>query len=139
MKGFTAIVLLLFTNSFISCGQIGKHDHKEIKTMKTELITNKIAKSAFEAWQNEDAKKWYSLFTTDVKLLDDGDYRDFKQFTTEALGNERFTSIDKVEDGGKSIYGQFHSNRWGDFKTYFKFYLNEEGKINRLEIGLANY
>lgn len=38
-------------------------------------------------------------------------------------------SIDKVENGGLDIYGRSHSDKWGDLKTYFKFYLDGEGKV----------
>jgi hypothetical protein len=107
--------------------------------MDTSKITNKVAKSAFEAWQNGNSKLWLSLFAENPKLLDDGHIRNFKNFSTEVIGHERFTSIDKVEDNGLSIYGQFHSDTWGDFKTYFKFHIDNNGKIYQLEIGQANY
>jgi hypothetical protein len=64
---------------------------------------------------------------------------DLKRFFEKALGHERFTSIDRVENGSMNIYGKFHSDQWGDFKTYFKFRLNAQGKIDRLEIGQASY
>lgn len=139
MKPFINIVFLVLTGCLVSCGQFGNHNHPENKKMNSAVITNEYAREAFDAWQKADTAKWYSLFTTKVKLFDDGQNRDFRQFTKEAIGNERFVSIDKVEDGGKSIYGHFHSNVWGDFKTYFKFSLNKDNKINRLEIGKANY
>jgi hypothetical protein len=107
--------------------------------MGTNKITNSTAKSAIEAWQDGNSKLWLSLFTDDAKLLDDGHTRNFKTFSIEAIGHERFTSIDKVEDNGLSIYGQFHSDTWGDFKTYFKFHINNEGQIYQLEIGQADY
>jgi hypothetical protein len=43
-----------------------------------------------------------------------------------------------VENEGKDIKGNFHTESWGNFKTYFKFHINAEGKINRLDIGQAN-
>lgn len=107
--------------------------------MDTNKITNNIAKSAIEAWQQGNSDLWLSFFTEDAKLLDDGRIRNFKTFSTEAIGHERFMSIDKVEDNGKSIYGQFHSDTWGDFKTYFKFHINQDRKIYQLEIGQADY
>jgi len=63
----------------------------------------------------------------------------FRKFFEAALGHERFTSIDKVENNGLSLFGKFHSDRWGNFKTYFKFSLTADGKIERLDIGQANY
>jgi len=41
--------------------------------------------------------------------------------------------------GNLSAYGQFHSDSWGDFKTYFKFHIDSEGQIYQLEIGQTNY
>lgn len=107
--------------------------------MDTSKLTNATVKAAFEAWQAGDAQAWLSFFTSDAKLYDDGNPRDFKRFVKEACGHERFMSIDKVEDNGKAIYGKFHTESWGDFKTYFKFYLNADGKFNRLDIGQATY
>lgn len=107
--------------------------------MDLDKITNNIAKAALEAWQKGDTTTWLSFFTAGAKLFDDGNPRDFEHFTNEAIGHERFTSIDKVENDGKDIYGHFHSDQWGDFKTYFKFHINAGGKIDRLDIGQANY
>lgn len=116
------IGLILLACNFVACGQIfKKHSHQKLTEMDTNKITNSTVKSAIEAWQDGNSKLWLSLFTDDAKLLDDGHTRNFKKFSTEAIGHERFTSIDKVEDNGLSIYGQFHSDTWGDFKTYFQF------------------
>lgn len=71
-------------------------------------------------------------------LLDDGKPRDFQKFSTETIGSEHFTGIDKVENEGRDVYGPFHSDTWGDFKTFFKFHINEEGKVDRLEISQAD-
>ena len=56
----------------------------------------------------------------------------------EALGHERFTSIDRVENRGLDLTGSFHSEQWEDFPTYFKFHLSPSGKIRRLDIGQAS-
>ncbi|WP_265131081.1 nuclear transport factor 2 family protein [Chryseobacterium oranimense] len=105
--------------------------------MDTNKITNNTVKEAFEAWQKGDSQLWLYFFTPDAKLLDDGNPRDFIKFSTNAIGHERFTSIDLVEDNGQSVYGQFHSDTWGNFRTYFKFHINSAGKIYLLEIGQA--
>lgn len=97
---------------------------------------NPVVKSAFEAWQGGDLKGWLGHFTPDAKLFDDGNPRDFKGFSDE-IGKERFTSIDEVKAGGTEIVGRFHSDTWGDFRTYFRFHLNSAGKIERLDIGQA--
>jgi hypothetical protein len=47
-----------------------------------------------------------------------------KDFTRDAFGHERFTSIDRVENNGLDVSGAFHSDQWGDFQTYFRFQLS---------------
>jgi hypothetical protein len=134
------ISTFLVTCSLSACGQIKEnHQHQKPTAMETNKITHPVAKAAIEAWQQGDSGKWLSFFTADAKLLDDGHFRNFKKFSTEAIGTERFTSIDKVEGSGLSVYGKFHSDTWGDFKTYFKFHVNGAGKIDQLEIGQADY
>ncbi|MBO9635482.1 MAG: hypothetical protein J7578_20425 [Chitinophagaceae bacterium] len=107
--------------------------------MDTTKLTNQTVKEAIEAWQQGDRKTWLSFFVPDARLLDDGHPRDFQTFSAEAIGHERFTSIDKVEDDGLSVFGKFHSDAWGDFKTFFKFRINDKGNFDLLEIGQADY
>jgi hypothetical protein len=107
--------------------------------MDTNKLQNAVVHAALDAWQKDNSELWLSYFTPNAKLFDDGHPRDFIKFSTEAIGHERFTSIDKVEDNGTSIFGKFHSDKWGDFKTYFKFKINSDGKIDKLEIGQADY
>lgn len=139
----TAIAIC--ATGFTACGQQPPSSaNKTIKTqqknnnMDTNKLTDSIVKKAFDAWQKGDSQAFLSFFTADAKLYDDGSPRDFQKFVKEACGHERFTSIDKVENNGKDIYGNFHTDSWGDFRTYFKFHFNTEGKISRLDIGQAD-
>lgn len=108
-------------------------------TMNTDKLTNATVKQAINALQANDSKAWFALFTDKAALYDDGNKMDFKTFWQKAIGHERFTSIDKVENNGLEVYGRFHSDQWGDFKTYFKFHIDKDGKIDRLDIGQAKY
>jgi hypothetical protein len=110
-------------------------------TMKTDIekLNQPVVRKAIKALQAADSKTWFSLFTDDAALYDDGSSRNFKSFFGKAIGQEKFLSIDKVQDNGLSLYGKFHSDTWGDFKTYFKFQINQEGRITRLDIGQAKY
>jgi hypothetical protein len=114
-------------------------NHK-LKTKGTnmEKITNELVRKAIEALQAGD-KSWYSFFTNDVKMTDDGRTIDFKQFFAGALGKEKFVSIDKVENNGKDIYGPFKAGSYGTFKVFFKFHEGADGKFDRLDIGQASY
>ncbi|WP_286862234.1 MULTISPECIES: hypothetical protein [Sphingobacterium] len=127
--------------SFTACGQSktqkSETTTKEKQKMDTNQLTNETVKAAFGAWQKGDSKTFLSYFATDAKLYDDGNPRNFQNFVKEACGRERFTSIEKVENEGKDITGNFHTESWGDFKTYFKFSINSDGKFDRLDIGQA--
>jgi hypothetical protein len=124
--------------ALVICASITKGQSKS-NTMNRDKLTNTAVKKAIDALQTADSKAWFALFTADAALYDDGNKMNFKSFFEKALGHERFTSIDKVENNGLDLYGRFHSDQWGDFKTYFKFHINAEGKINRLDIGQASY
>ncbi|HVI45832.1 MAG TPA: hypothetical protein VM802_13240 [Chitinophaga sp.] len=108
-------------------------------SVNTSIITHPVVKAAIDALQQGDNAAWSALFTDNAELYDDGNKRDLRSFSRDAVGHERFTSIDKVENNGQDLYGRFHSDQWGDFKTYFKFHIDSGGKINRLDIGQANY
>jgi hypothetical protein len=105
--------------------------------LNTNAPTNPTVKAAIEALQSGDQKAWTALFEPGAKLYDDGAPRSLEKFTRDALGHERFTSIDLVENNGLDLIGAFHSDRWGDFRTYFRFQLSPSGKIRRLDIGQA--
>lgn len=143
------IVLFISLFSLIACGQqknkTAEENNPETKketqkqeTMDVSKITNEQVKSAFEALQAGD-KSWYSYFTENPVMTDDGNTFDFKNFFSKALGTEKFLTIDKVENDGKDIYGNFKAGNWGTFKVFFKFHQNADGKFDRLDIGQANY
>jgi hypothetical protein len=106
--------------------------------MITDALTNATVKAAIEALQKGDRIAWWALFEAGAELYDDGSPRTLQKFTADALGHERFTSIERVENHGLDIIGAFHSDQWGDFKTYFRFQLSPAGKIKRLDIGQAD-
>ena len=39
----------------------------------------------------------------------------------KALGNEKFLNIDKVENNGKTVYGNFKAGQWGTFRVFLSF------------------
>jgi hypothetical protein len=109
---------------------------KKTRSM-TDVLTNPTVKAAIEALQKGDRHAWSAVFEPDAELYDDGSPRNFQEFTRDALGHERFTSIDRVANNGLDLVGHFHSDQWGDFATYFNFHLSPAGKIARLDIGQA--
>jgi hypothetical protein len=105
--------------------------------MDTDRLANPTVKTAMEALQRGDAGSWAALFEHDAQLYDDGSPRSLAAFTRDALGHERFASIDTVANHGLDVTGHFHSEQWGDFRAYFRFQLAASGKIRRLDIGQA--
>jgi hypothetical protein len=103
-----------------------------------ERLTNPTVRAAIEALQRGNKDAWSALFEPGAILYDDGSPRDLQEFTREALGHERFTSIDRVENNGLDLVGGFHSDQWGSFRAYFRFQLSPTGNIARLDIGQAS-
>jgi hypothetical protein len=102
-----------------------------------DRLTNPTVRAAIQALQRGNKEAWAALFEPDATLYDDGSPRSLVKFTEEALGHERFTSIDRIENRGLDLTGSFHSEKWGDFRTYFRFQLSANDKIKRLDIGQA--
>lgn len=104
--------------------------------MNLDKITDPTVKKAVEALQANDLELWFSYFTNDAEFTDDGRTMNFKSFFENAFSKkEKFLSIDKVENDGKNITGNFYAGQWGTFKVYFNFHLNTENKIHRIDIG----
>ncbi|MBN3744372.1 hypothetical protein G3N96_02750 [Burkholderia sp. Se-20373] len=105
--------------------------------MDTSTLSHPVVRKAIEALQQGDRAGWQALFAEGAEMYDDGSPRDLSAFNREAIGSERFTKIDRVENDGLEVFGRFHSDKWGDFNTYFKFSIDAEGLISRLDIGQA--
>ncbi|MBO0355593.1 hypothetical protein J0656_16360 [Muricauda ruestringensis] len=103
-----------------------------------DIITNETVRGAITALQDKDPKKWSSYFTTDAKMTDDGNPRNLWSFSRNAVGEEWFTEIHRVENDGKDIYGHLTTKQWGAFNVYFKFHVDADGKIYQLDIGQAH-
>lgn len=97
-------------------------------------ITNELVRAAIEALQSGD-RNWYAYFIDNPEMTDGGDRVNFKDFFINALGKERFLSIDRVAGDGKEVYGNFQAGHWGTFNVVFKFHINAAGKFYRLDIG----
>lgn len=93
-------------------------------------------RGAVDAFQRGDTEAWRALMAPGAQLYDDGHPRDLEVFTREALGHERFERLDHISADGLELRGPFHSDQWGDFRTYFRFTLSD-GKVQRLDIGQA--
>ena len=108
--------------------------------MNTELLTNPLVKAAIEAMNAGDDQRWFRLFADGAILTDDDNARDFTEWSdSELFGTDKayMMSIDRVEENGLTIYGKFHSDRWGEFETFMKFKV-QGNKIIRLDVGQVN-
>ena len=103
--------------------------------MSTDALTQPTVKAAIEALQRGDRAAWNAAFEPDATLYDDGTPQSLAEFSEEAIGNDRFVSIESVSSDGLVVSGEFHSKRQGKFLTLFRFQLSPSGKIQRLDIG----
>ncbi len=104
-------------------------------------VDNLVVMSAIGALNGGNKKLWFERFSEKPEFSDDGVPRDFVKWCEEELfgsAQAYIISIDKVEDGGLTFYAQYHSDKWGDFKTFWKFQV-KDGKISKLDVGAADY
>lgn len=100
-----------------------------------------VVRSAVLALNGKDRARWFGLFSAKPKFSDDGVPREFVEWCEEELFGSfhaRIISIDKVEDGGLTFYARYHSDKWGDFKTFWKFVVRD-GKVSSLDVGATDY
>jgi hypothetical protein len=110
-------------------------------SLNLNAISHPIVKVAIEAISNRNKKQWYALFSDSPTFTDVGNPHDFTKWCEEELfGSSRayLASIDKIENAGLTIYGRFHSDQWGDFKTFLKFHV-QKGKITKMAVGQVEY
>src|ERR1700751_4008108 len=87
-------------------------------------IQNPVVKAAIESMNSKDKKRWYDLFAKNASLTDDGQRHDLHEWSESELFGPSLSylaSIEKVEDGGLTVHGTYHSDQWGEFKTFLKF------------------
>jgi hypothetical protein len=104
-------------------------------------IHNPLVISAIGALNGRDRKRWYELFSAKPEFSDDGIPRDLVNWCEEELFGSTLAyiiSIDKVEDGGLTFYARYHSDKWGNFKTFWRFKV-KDGRFSRLDVGATDY
>lgn len=147
MKKIFLLFCIFTTFTFTACGQNGNdkinsqvpNNNSQLNKMDTSKLSNPTVKSAIDALQANDKTAWYNHFTADAIFTDDGRTLNLKSFFDNAFNHkEKFLTFDKIENEGKDITGNFFAGQWGTFKVFFKFHVNDEGKITRLDIGQAN-
>jgi hypothetical protein len=105
--------------------------------LRTNLLIIPAVKAAVEGFQSADKPSWNRLFASKAELYDNGSPRDMRCFTQEALGCQRFLSIDRVANNGLYVEGEFYSEKAGSYRAYFNFELNNAARIRRLDIGMV--
>jgi hypothetical protein len=103
-------------------------------------IGDPVVRSAISALNGRDKKLWFALFTDNPKFSDDGTPRGFAKWCEDELfgsATAYIISIDKVERGGLTFYASYHSDKWGDFQTFWRFVV-DGGKISRLDVGATS-
>ena len=83
--------------------------------MKTDALTNPIVRAAIEALQNGNRRPGRRSLSLMLNSMMMGVLVASRSFTHDALGHERFTSVDRVENNGLDLAGAFHSDPMGRF------------------------
>lgn len=118
--------------------KVPKHSNTKSIKMDFSKIPNNQVKQALQALEDNNKEAWFALFTSNSKFTDDGRTMDFKSFFDNAFSKkEKFLTIEKIENDGKDITGNFYAGQWGTFKVFFKFHQNADGKFHQLDIGQA--
>ena len=76
--------------------------------------SRRVVQAAIEALQRGDHAAWIA------------------QFSQAALGYEYFINIENINTDGIEITGPFHSDQWGDFRSYFRFFISAAGLIEQV-------
>jgi hypothetical protein len=108
--------------------------------MNTDSLQHPLVRAAIIALNGRDRTAWLILFSADALLTDDGNSQDLVPWSDNELfgaDHGQLTTVTRQEDGGLSIYGNFHSSRWGDFNTFMRFQV-QDGKIVRLDVGQSD-
>ncbi len=106
-----------------------------------DLVRDPVVRSAVEALNGRDKRGWFRLFSEKPKFSDDGIPSDLVEWCEEELFGTALAyiiSIDRVEQGGLTIYARYHSDKWGDFRTFWRFVV-QNGRISRLDVGATDY
>jgi hypothetical protein len=104
-------------------------------------IGEPMVRSAVEALNARDKNRWFGLFSENARFSDDGIPRDLVKWCEDELFGSSLAyiiSIDRVEDGGLTFYARYHSDKWGDFKTFWRFAV-EGARISSLDVGATSY
>jgi len=105
--------------------------------MNKEELSNPIVKTAVTALHAGDRKAWLALFAPNAVLTDDANPRNYIEWSDSELfgkGNGRIIDIESETANGLTINTRFHSNVWGEFKTFWTFEIQGD-KITRLDVG----
>ena len=108
--------------------------------MNIDQLHNSVVRAALTALHAGDRKAWLALFDTHAILTDDGDKRNYVEWSDTELfgkGNGRIINIESEAADGLTINTLFHSTVWGEFKTFWTFEIQGD-KITRLDVGQLN-
>lgn len=108
--------------------------------MRIDELSHPIVKAAMTAVNQNDRAAWLLLFAPNATLTDDGNRRRVSDWSDAELfgkGNGRISTIDSEAADGLTVHAVFHSAVWGEFKTFWKFEIQDE-KITRLDVGQMN-
>jgi hypothetical protein len=105
--------------------------------MTVDELSNPTVKAAVTALHAGDRSAWLALFAPHAILTDDGNKRNYTEWSDTELfgkGNGRIIDIENESADGLTLHTLFHSTVWGEFRTFWTFEI-QGNKIARLDVG----
>jgi len=99
------------------------------------LYVHPTVRTAIDALQAGDRLAWLTCFTAGAKLFDNGKRKSLFNFTRNHIGSMQFTSVDRIDNDGREVYGVLQIRDEENVHVYFKFRLDAAAMCSRLDIG----
>lgn len=108
---------------------------KTANNINWNQLTNPAIRTALEAQQKHDLTAWFAVFSDNPTFINDDKTEDFKQFFENAFNfHEKLLSIEKVDETGTHITGNYFGGKYGTYRISIRFRENSAGKLDYLEI-----
>lgn len=103
----------------------------------TEELHDATVRAVVTAINKGDRETFYSLFSDDATMSDDGTERDFRQWTErEIFSSNGHMNVDSQSPDGRSLVASYRNDTFGEMRTSWTFTV-EDGEVTRMEAGQA--
>jgi hypothetical protein len=104
----------------------------------TAQVTDPAVRRLVDAINAGDRSSFFDALTPEATMSDDGTDRDLTAWVDREIfsANGRM-SVEKVQDGGRSLVATYTNDTYGAMRTSWRFEVTDDGRIDRFETGQA--